>query len=129
MEGARALAAFEIRPHLIRRVQEGLRQGVVWIAAPPGYGKSTLLRSLELHLPHSRYFPLPSAAIDPDGLREALASLQDADVRLIDDVHLLADGPEALRDLREAIGQAPGRWVIAGRWIPEPLGEGSFPQT
>jgi len=129
MGANRALAAVQIRPHLIQRVQEGLRHGTVWIAAPPGYGKSALLRSLELHLPGSRYLPLTPSAIDPGNLQEALAPLEQARFRLLDDVHLLADGPEALRDLREAIAHAPDRWVIAGRWIPELLCEGPFPQT
>ncbi len=129
MEANRVLAVFQIRPHLIRRVQEGLHQGTVWVSAPPGYGKSMLLRSLELHLPGSRYLPLTPSAIDPGNLQEVLASLEPARLRLLDDVHLLADGPEALRDLREAIARAPDRWVIAGRWIPEPLCEGPFLQT
>ncbi|GBD08109.1 Serine/threonine-protein kinase PknK [Candidatus Thermoflexus japonica] len=129
MEGNRFLTVFPIRPHLIRRIQEGLHQGAVWVAAPPGYGKSMLLRSLELHLPGSRYLPLSPSAIDPANLQEALASLQQSRFCLLDDVHLLADGPEALQDLREAIARAPDRWVIAGRWIPELLCEAPFPQT
>ncbi|QWK10948.1 MAG: HEAT repeat domain-containing protein [Thermoflexus hugenholtzii] len=129
MEASRAPAIFRIRPHLVQRVHEGLQQGTVWIAAPPGYGKSTLLRSLELHLPGSRYLGLMPSAIDPDCLREVLASLQGARIRLLDDVHLLADGPEALGVLQEAIARTPERWVVAGRWIPEPLGGGPFPQT
>jgi hypothetical protein len=60
---------------------------------------------------------------------EVLASLQGARIRLLDDVHLLADGPEALGVLQEAIARTPERWVVAGRWIPEPLGGGPFPQT
>ncbi len=129
MEAGRAPAIFRIRLHLVQQVQEGLQQGTVWIAAPPGYGKSTLLRSLELHLPGSRYLGLMPSAIDPDCLREVLASLQGARIRLLDDVHLLADGPEALGVLQEAIARTPDRWVIAGRWIPELLCEGPFPQT
>ncbi|WP_297715117.1 BTAD domain-containing putative transcriptional regulator [Thermoflexus sp.] len=118
-----------VRSHLIRRVREGLAEGPVWIAAPPGYGKTMLLRRLEYDLPGSRYLPLRSSVIDPQHLRETLATAEGVSVFLLDDLHQLAEGPEALEELARMIARNPRGWVAGGRWIPERLTKGSFPQT
>lgn len=129
MEAGRRSPDFLIRPHLIRRAREGLAEGIVWIAAPPGYGKTTLLRLLEGELPGSRYLPLRPHTIDPQRLRETLAIAEGAKVLLLDDLHHLAEGPEAIEELAGMIARNPRGWVMGGRWIPEPLAQGSFSQT
>lgn len=129
METERRPPDFFIRPQLIRRVREGLAEGIVWIAAPPGYGKTTLLRLLESDLPGSRYLPLRPDVIDPQRLRETLATAEGTKIFLLDDLHHLAEGPEAIEELAGMIARNPRSWVMGGRWIPEPLTQGSFPQT
>src|SRR4051794_21551513 len=49
------------RPRLLRRLKAALHAGHVLISAPPGYGKTTLLRSLLAERPHTRYLPLSAA--------------------------------------------------------------------
>ncbi|WP_376792369.1 BTAD domain-containing putative transcriptional regulator [Thermoflexus sp.] len=129
METARGSADFLIRPRLIHRVREALAEGAVWIIAPPGYGKTTLLRALEEHLPGSRYLALQPSVIDPACLQETLDAARDAQVLLLDDLHWLADGPEALEELAGRIARDPRAWVVSGRWVPGPLAGRPFPQT
>jgi DNA-binding SARP family transcriptional activator len=110
------------RQRLLRRIRTGLRIAHVVIAAPGGYGKSTLLRSLVAHEPGSYYLALTPADADLAIFQQRLAALPaQAAVIVLDDVHHLIGADDALTWLATRLRAALPRWVLGGRIIPEAL--------
>lgn len=70
---------------------------------------------------------LHPACRDPTVLRQALEPPGSPVVLLVDDVHVLAESPEALEELARAVAREPRGWVLSGRWIPSRLLEGLPP--
>lgn len=106
-----------LRPRLLRALRTALGLGHVSIVAPGGYGKSILLHSLARQRPDTHYFALTRTDTDPARLRERLAHLSarpEATI-LLDDVHALADAPDALVWLAERLASPAPRYVLSGR--------------
>jgi DNA-binding SARP family transcriptional activator len=106
------------RPKLLRRIADALRDSHVVIAAPAGYGKSTLLRTLAAQRPNTHHVHLSLADTDPAYLQTRLAPLLQAGVTvLLDDVHHLHDAQESLDWLSRQMS-SPARFVFVGRLLP-----------
>lgn len=110
------------RSHLLSRIQAALRYAHVFVIAPAGYGKSSLLRSLVAHQPDSYYVPLSPGDADLAVLQSRLAHLP-AEAKLIalDDLHWLGEGGQSLDWLAERLAQPSPRWVLSGRSLPPAL--------
>lgn len=107
------------RPRLLRRLGAALRQGHVLIEAPPGYGKSTLLRAFALHTPHAHYLALTPADADLRQLQTRLQTqLQPGALLLLDDVHTLHDAPDTLAWLIDQLRVSIGYFALSGRQMP-----------
>jgi LuxR family maltose regulon positive regulatory protein len=126
-----ARAELVARPRLVARLRDPARPRVVLVAAPAGYGKTTLLSEWELHDPRPfAWLTLEVADNDPariaNRVTQALARVH-ADspfVLVIDDAHVAqsAASLEVLRNLVFAI-PAGSRLAIASRTRPDlPLG-------
>jgi len=115
-----------VRPRLLHSLQAALQSGHVLITAPAGYGKTVLLRSLAAHRLFTYYLPLAPADADLPHLQERLGEVPQAAQRqpqttlLLDDVHHLERGPEALHWLVGQLRHDVPRLVLAGRWVPGP---------
>ncbi|MBI5567611.1 MAG: hypothetical protein HY870_22120 [Chloroflexi bacterium] len=118
------------RPRLLRRLTAALRGGHVLLAAPPGYGKSTLLRAYALTTPHAHYLALTPAHADPTQLQLHLqAWLRAGAFILLDDVQVLQDAPESAAWLADQLHAPTAHFVVAGRQIPsllEPFAHAHF---
>ena len=114
------------RSHLLRRLQAALKTGHVAISAPPGYGKTTLLRLLAGQQPDSYLIALELGDVDAGHLQVRLQPLtRPGATLLLDDVHLLAEADEAWAWLAQMAQSLPLRLVLSGRQIPKaaaPLG-------
>jgi ATP/maltotriose-dependent transcriptional regulator MalT/DNA-binding SARP family transcriptional activator len=103
------------RPKLLRRIADALRDSHVVIAAPAGYGKSTLLRALAAQRPNTQYVQLTLADTDPALLQTRLTPLLQAGATiLVDDVHHLHGAVESLAWLHNQL-QTQTRFVLCGR--------------
>lgn len=107
------------RPRLLRQLSATLRHGHVLIDAPPGYGKSTLLRTFALNTPHARYFALAPADADLLQLQTRLqAWLKPGAMILLDDVHVLNDVPETVTWLIDQLRVSIAHFAFSGRQTP-----------
>jgi DNA-binding SARP family transcriptional activator len=110
------------RPRLLRWLGLALRQGHVLIDAPPGYGKSTLLRTFALNTPHAHYLALTPADTDlAQWQTRVQAWLQPGAIILLDDVHVLNDAPEGVTWLIDQLHASTARFVLSGRQVPSRL--------
>ncbi len=113
-----------VRPRLLHSLQAALRSGHVLVTAPAGYGKTILLRSLAAYQPYTFYLPLSPADADlpylQARLRDALppAYRESQSILMLDDIHHVEGGTEALTWLVEQLQREGPRLVLAGRWIP-----------
>lgn len=104
------------RSRLLSQLNAALRVGHVLVAAPAGYGKSMLLRSLVAGHPRSSYVPLTSADADFVVLQERLAPLLTSDATIVlDDAHLIGESPEAQAWLLKQLHHQRPAWVIGSR--------------
>ncbi len=111
----RIIERLRVRRHL----QEALEVGHVFLTAPGGYGKSLALQSLVAHRPATHLVRVTIADLDPATLQTRLSPLLQPDHTIIlDDVHLLENGPEVCAWLQEQLLQAKPRWLLAGRRLP-----------
>ncbi len=113
-----------LRPRLLRRLLAALEVGHVLMVAPAGYGKTTLLRSLVAHRPHTYYLALTPGDVDLAHLRvrfqQAVPPHQDS-LLLLDDVHYLEAGPQARGWLVQQMARPAPRLVLSGRSFPLPV--------
>ena len=63
------------RQRLLQRINQSLQTTHVFVSAPAGYGKTTLLRSLIAHQPHSYYVALSPAESDLSVLHQRLQAI------------------------------------------------------
>ncbi len=110
--------AFLLRPRLLRRLLAALEVGHVLMVAPAGYGKTTLLRSLASHRPHTYYLALTPGDVDLAHFRarfqQAAPSTPDS-LLLLDDVHHLEGGTQAMGWLVQQLARPAPRLVLSGR--------------
>lgn len=108
------------RLQLINQIQQALATSHVILEAPAGFGKTVLLQQLAAQRIHSHLFSLTIADSDVTALRLRLAPyLQPGHTLLLDDIHHLTGGAEALAWLQTTLEtQADTRFVLAGREIP-----------
>ncbi|MBE2235922.1 MAG: HEAT repeat domain-containing protein [Anaerolinea sp.] len=104
------------RPRLLQQLTIALQTGHVLIDAPAGYGKTTLLQHLVRQRPGSIYVDCTAADIDLAHLQPRLQPhLHPGATLVVDDVHLLAEGPESLAWLRAQLDRDDLRLVVGGR--------------
>jgi DNA-binding SARP family transcriptional activator len=125
------------RTRLIKQIQKALNDGNVVIAAPAGFGKTTLLQQLAAQRIDTHLFTLTVADTDVAALRARLVPfIRPGYTLILDDIHHLA-GSVALTWLQEEMEmQADVCFVLAGReipfaadWLQDPLTVTVFRQT
>jgi len=110
------------RPHLLKRIRGALHKGHVFVEAPGGYGKSTLLQSLVNHLPESYYLPLTPEDCDLAVLQARIEALPtEAAVIVLDDLQQVEEADEVIAWLAGRLQLPSPGWVLAGRTIPPVL--------
>lgn len=118
------------RPRLLRRLGAALRQGHVLIDAPPGYGKSTLLRAFALNTPHAHYLALTPVDADLAQLQTHLHAWLHRDaIILLDDMHVLNTVPETVAWLIDQLRAPLAHFALSGRQSPlllEPFVQARF---
>lgn len=102
----------------MRQLSAALRQGHVLIDAPPGYGKSTLLRTFALNTPQAHYLALAPGDADLSQLQARLQPwLRPGAIILLDDVHVLNDASETTLWLIDQLRASIGRFALSGRQL------------
>ena len=110
------------RPRLLTWLQQAVEIGHVMVDAPAGFGKSILLEQLTLTRPDTYHIYLQPEEIDLPALQARLKPLlQKKTTILLDDIHLLAEGPEAVVWLLQQLQTSWPRWVLSGRFLPSTL--------
>lgn len=112
------------RARLLSRAERALRRGHLFIEAPGGYGKSTLLRALAGKRPGAIYIGLTSADADLAVFQARLTPFlaQPSSTLLLDDIHLAATDAETSAWLAALLEQPPGNgshFVLAGRSLAD----------
>lgn len=110
------------RRRLLQKLHHTLAASHLIIAAPPGYGKTVLLRQLATYRPGSYYLPLTVSDGDTAVLQSRLQPLQQpGHALLLDDIHHLDESETAVVWLAEQLTHTACRYVLAGRFLPDGL--------
>lgn len=112
------------RRPLLHKVQQALADANLIIEAPPGYGKTILLRQLAAFRPDSYYVPLTVRDSDTAVLQSRLPPRLSGHTWLLDDIHHLVASETAVAWLVQQLAQPDCRYVLAGRSIPNGLATG-----
>ncbi|MCL4504451.1 MAG: hypothetical protein M1434_08635 [Chloroflexi bacterium] len=92
------------------------------LTAPPGYGKTVLLRTFAIETPRTYYYRCVVDDIDVGLLhKHSSAAFHERGTLLVDDVHLLDASTEALDWLQRELTHDGRHHVLAGRFIPKML--------
>lgn len=109
------------RPRLLRRLIQARDHGPIFLIAPPGYGKTILLREYAAHQPNTYLIRLHPESLESMRLEDRLAEIPPGATILMDDIQHLAEDATCQSVVQAALARAEHHWLLAGRNLPREL--------